>query len=83
MAGDQRPAGEKAERPSTINLPRHIHRLARAAARLVSEATGRPYSLTQLVTEALLSRIKWIIDTYNDGRPLFPDDKPLPPGRTR
>lgn len=69
-------------RPSSVNLSRDLHQQARAAVRLVRHVTGRNYSLTQFFSEAVAGQLKLIADTYNEGRPVYPDDQPLEPGRT-
>jgi hypothetical protein len=76
--------GSGATRPratSTVNVSHELHDLARAAVRLVRRKTGRPYSLTQFVREALAAQLKIIADTYNDGRAIRPDEEPLERGR--
>lgn len=67
---------------STMNVKADLLAVARSAVRLVRSKTGRPYSLAQLTEEALVAQIRLIADTYNGGRTIPPDDKPLEPGRS-
>jgi hypothetical protein len=68
-------------RPSSVNLARDLHEQARAAVRIVRRATGRKYTMAQFLQEAVTAQIKSICDTFNEGRPVYPDDRPLEPGR--
>ena len=68
-------------RPSTINIPRDLHAYIRATVRLVREKTGRHYSLAQFVREAFNGHLRELWNTFNDGKPVIPDEQPLKPGR--
>jgi hypothetical protein len=70
-------------RPSSVNLEQELHRQSRAAVRLVRRMTGRPYTMTQFFNEAVHGQLKVVADTFNEGRPVHPDDEPLEPGRSR
>ncbi len=65
---------------STVNVGAELLAVTRGAVRLVRAKTGRAYSLQQFTNEAFAAQIQVIADTYNDGRPIPPDDTPLEKG---
>lgn len=66
---------------SKVNVRTDLHAKARAAVRLVSKVTGRPYTMTQFLSEAIISQLNVIARDYNGGRDIQPDGRPLEPGR--
>lgn len=65
---------------SSVNINPDLLAVARGAVRLVRRKTGRAYSLQQFTNEAVTAQIQAIADTYNDGRPIPPDEVPLEKG---
>ena len=78
----RRRAGDSTE-VSKVNIPRDLHRRARAAVRIVQRVTGRPYTFAQFVREAFIAQLAVIARDYNRGAEIYPDDEPLGPGRRR
>ncbi|MGW0162119.1 hypothetical protein ACWDUN_22680 [Mycobacterium sp. NPDC003323] len=78
----RRRAGDSTE-VSKVNIPRDLHRRARAAVRIVQRVTGRPYTFAQFVREAFIAQLAVIARDYNRGAEIYPDDEPLGPGRPR
>lgn len=66
---------------SKVNIRKDLHARARAAVRIVTKVTGRPYTMTQFLSEAVISQLNVIARDYNAGREIAPDDTPLEPGR--
>jgi hypothetical protein len=67
---------------STVNISGELLSITRAAVRLVRVRTGRAYSLRQFTEEAFAAQIQTIVETYNEGRAIRPDDTPLEKGRS-
>ncbi|KXO95837.1 hypothetical protein AXK56_16640 [Tsukamurella pulmonis] len=66
---------------SPTNIDTDLLALARAAVRIVQRKTGRRYTLAQFFREATIAQLRQVSRDYNDGRPITPDETPLPPGR--
>ena len=69
------------KRTSSVNVDSELHARARAAVRIVSQATNRRYTLTQFVREAFIGQLAVVSRDYNNGREIRPDDERLDPGR--
>lgn len=68
-------------RITTVNIPVDLHQRARAAVRIVREATGRRYTIAQFFREAITKQLNAISRDYNQGREILPDPTPLDAGR--
>jgi hypothetical protein len=66
---------------SKVNVPTELHHRARAAVRIVERVTGRRYTITQFIEEAIVAQLRVIEHDYNEGREILPDPQPLEPGR--
>ncbi|OOK65200.1 hypothetical protein BZL29_7854 [Mycobacterium kansasii] len=66
---------------SKVNIPTELHHRARAAVRIVERVTGRRYTITQFIREAIVAQLRVIEHDYNDDREILPDPQPLEPGR--
>lgn len=53
----------------------------RSAVRLIQRVTGRRYSGAAFLREAIDAQLAVVARDYNGGRPIPPDDAPLPRGR--
>ncbi len=78
---DEAGAPDRRERFST-QVRRSVQDRARASVRGMRLATGRDYSLAQLVEDALERHCAELEGHYNDGHPWpLEPRRPLPPGR--
>lgn len=75
--------GSAAPGNSTLTIGDELHAIARGAVNLVTEATGRVYTMRQFTDDAVTAHIQVIADTYNDGNPIPPAGAPLKKGRPR
>lgn len=67
---------------SSLNIDGDRHARIRAAVRVVERVTGRRYTAAEFVREAVDAQLAVVARDYNEGRPIWPDDEPLPKGRT-
>lgn len=75
------PGSTFAAKVSKVNIPTELHQRARAAVRIVERVTGRRYTISQFLREALLAQLTVIARDYNRGSEIYPDTEPLEPGR--
>lgn len=67
---------------SKLNIDGDRHALIRSAVRVVERVTGRRYTAAEFLREAVDAQLGVVARDYNEGRPIRPDDEPLPKGRT-